>query len=174
MILEAGGKTVTQPADVSAVINEAKKDGRKAVLLRVKNGDDMHFVALAVNPRLTLTHGKTHDPERRRLFGRSARNRLFRSCSGRALGGVVVLSRWPASFLPPSRRRRQGGGRPGAISGLPFFHGIAYMSSMRILIIEDDSEAALYLVKAFREAGHVADHAPDGVEGYDKARDEGL
>src|SRR6185437_10338556 len=47
------------------------------------------------------------------------------------------------------------------------------MSSMRILIIEDDSEAALYLVKAFREAGHVAEYALDGVEGYAKARDEG-
>ena len=43
------------------------------------------------------------------------------------------------------------------------------MSSMRILIIEDDSEAALYLVKALREAGHVADYALDGVEGYEKA-----
>jgi two-component system OmpR family response regulator len=46
------------------------------------------------------------------------------------------------------------------------------MSDMRILIIEDDSEAANYLVKAFREAGHNADFALDGVEGYDKARDE--
>ncbi len=46
------------------------------------------------------------------------------------------------------------------------------MSDMRILIIEDDSEAANYLVKAFREAGHNADCALDGVEGYDKARDE--
>lgn len=46
------------------------------------------------------------------------------------------------------------------------------MSSMRILIIEDDSEAALYLVKAFREAGHLAEYALDGVEGYAKARDE--
>ncbi len=50
VILEAGGKTVNQPAEVSAVINEAKKAGRKAVLLRVKNGDDTHYVALAVNP----------------------------------------------------------------------------------------------------------------------------
>jgi two-component system OmpR family response regulator len=40
---------------------------------------------------------------------------------------------------------------------------------MRILIIEDDSEAAHYLVKAFREAGHVADHAADGLQGYDMA-----
>jgi two-component system, OmpR family, response regulator len=46
-------------------------------------------------------------------------------------------------------------------------------SVMRILIIEDDSEAAHYLAKALREAGHVADHAADGLEGYEKARDGG-
>mgnify|MGYP003352910403 CR=1 FL=1 len=39
----------------------------------------------------------------------------------------------------------------------------------RILIIEDDREAAAYLVKAFREAGHVADHAADGLDGYGMA-----
>ncbi len=44
-------------------------------------------------------------------------------------------------------------------------------SIMRILIIEDDTEAANYLVKALRESGHVADHAADGLEGYEKARD---
>jgi two-component system OmpR family response regulator len=42
---------------------------------------------------------------------------------------------------------------------------------MRILIIEDDREAASYLVKAFREAGHVADHAADGEEGLAMALD---
>ena len=46
------------------------------------------------------------------------------------------------------------------------------MSPMRILIVEDDVEAAQYLVKAFRESGHVADSARDGLEGYDMARDE--
>ena len=45
------------------------------------------------------------------------------------------------------------------------------MSDMRILVIEDDSEAAAYIVKAFREAGHGADRAGDGLEGYDMARD---
>ena len=45
-----------------------------------------------------------------------------------------------------------------------------YMSPMRILIVEDDAEAAQYLVKAFREAGHVADAANDGLTGYDMAR----
>jgi len=44
------------------------------------------------------------------------------------------------------------------------------MSYMRILIVEDDSEAANYMVKAFREAGHVADHVDDGLEGYARAR----
>ena len=42
---------------------------------------------------------------------------------------------------------------------------------MRILIIEDDKEAASYLVKAFREAGHVADHAADGLDGYAMAEE---
>ena len=45
------------------------------------------------------------------------------------------------------------------------------MSSMRILIIEDDRDAAAYLVKAFREAGHSVDHAADGVSGYDLAHE---
>jgi len=40
------------------------------------------------------------------------------------------------------------------------------MAAMKILIIEDDREAAAYLVKAFREAGHQPDHAGDGLEGY--------
>ena len=36
---------------------------------------------------------------------------------------------------------------------------------MRILLVEDDREAASYLVKALKEAGHVAEHAADGDEG---------
>ncbi|ACL60325.1 response regulator transcription factor [Methylobacterium nodulans] len=42
---------------------------------------------------------------------------------------------------------------------------------MRLLIIEDDREAASYLSKAFREAGHVADLAADGLDGYALARE---
>ena len=45
------------------------------------------------------------------------------------------------------------------------------LTPMRILIIEDDPDSAAYLVKAFREAGHMADHAADGLEGYAQARD---
>lgn len=40
---------------------------------------------------------------------------------------------------------------------------------MRLLLIEDDRDSADYLVKAFREAGHVADHAADGEEGLSLA-----
>ena len=45
------------------------------------------------------------------------------------------------------------------------------LAPMKLLIVEDDPEAAAYLVKAFREAGHVADTAPDGLEGYALARE---
>jgi two-component system OmpR family response regulator len=36
---------------------------------------------------------------------------------------------------------------------------------MRILIVEDDREAATYLVKALKEAGHSVEHAADGDDG---------
>ena len=42
---------------------------------------------------------------------------------------------------------------------------------MRILVIEDDRDAADYLVKAFREVGHVADAAHDGEDGLAMALD---
>src|SRR6201993_5449328 len=42
---------------------------------------------------------------------------------------------------------------------------------MRLLIIEDDRDAADYLVKAFRKVGHVADLAVDGEEGLAHALD---
>ncbi len=42
---------------------------------------------------------------------------------------------------------------------------------MHILVIEDDIEAAGWLVKGLREAGHVTDHAKDGEEGLEMARE---
>ena len=44
-------------------------------------------------------------------------------------------------------------------------------TTMRLLIIEDDRDAADYLVKAFREVGHVADSATDGEDGLALALD---
>lgn len=45
------------------------------------------------------------------------------------------------------------------------------MTSMKLLIIEDDAEAAGYLAKAFAEVGHAADIGADGLQGYALARD---
>ena len=36
---------------------------------------------------------------------------------------------------------------------------------MRFLLIEDDAQAAAYLVKGLKESGHLADHAADGEDG---------
>lgn len=41
---------------------------------------------------------------------------------------------------------------------------------MKILVIEDDGEAASFVKKAFAEAGHTADVAPDGETGYSLAQ----
>jgi two-component system OmpR family response regulator len=43
--------------------------------------------------------------------------------------------------------------------------------TMRLLVVEDDRDAADYLVKAFREVGHVADAANDGEDGLAMASD---
>ena len=36
---------------------------------------------------------------------------------------------------------------------------------MRVLVIEDDREAAGFLMKALKESGHFAEHAADGETG---------
>ncbi|HXD46566.1 MAG TPA: response regulator transcription factor [Pseudolabrys sp.] len=43
--------------------------------------------------------------------------------------------------------------------------------TMRLLVVEDDRDAADYLVKAFREVGHIADAATDGEDGLAMASD---
>jgi two-component system OmpR family response regulator len=40
---------------------------------------------------------------------------------------------------------------------------------MRFLLIEDDAQAAAYLVKGLKESGHLADHAADGEDGLNLA-----
>jgi two-component system, OmpR family, response regulator len=44
---------------------------------------------------------------------------------------------------------------------------------MRILVIEDDKEAAGYMLKGLSESGHVADHAADGEDGLAMASEGG-
>jgi serine protease Do len=50
VILDAGGKPVSSPDDVVKALDTARKDGRSAVLLRVRTGDNTHFLALPANP----------------------------------------------------------------------------------------------------------------------------
>jgi serine protease Do len=48
VILEAGGKPVSNPSELSDVFGAAKKDGKSVVLLRLKTGDGNRFVTLPV------------------------------------------------------------------------------------------------------------------------------
>ncbi len=46
VIVEIGGKSVSTPADVRDVVTSARTEGKRSVLVRVKKGDNMRFVAL--------------------------------------------------------------------------------------------------------------------------------
>ncbi|MCW6511776.1 Do family serine endopeptidase [Lichenifustis flavocetrariae] len=48
VILQANGKTVSRPADLTTAFSAAKQE-RKPVLLRVKSGDNVHYLALGAN-----------------------------------------------------------------------------------------------------------------------------
>ena len=49
VILEAGGKKVSEPGDVTKAIADARKDGKRSILVRVKSGGGTRFVALPVD-----------------------------------------------------------------------------------------------------------------------------
>jgi serine protease Do len=46
VILEVAGKTVSTPADVRTALADARAEGKRTVLMRVKSGDSTRFVAL--------------------------------------------------------------------------------------------------------------------------------
>jgi len=48
VILDVGGKSVNAPADVRKALNEAKADGKRTVLMRVKSDQGTRFVAVPV------------------------------------------------------------------------------------------------------------------------------
>jgi len=48
VILDVGGKTVSTPADIRQSLTDARKEGKHAVLFRVKSRDGTKFVALPV------------------------------------------------------------------------------------------------------------------------------
>jgi serine protease Do len=46
VILEAAGKSVSSPADVSSALEAAHADKRSTVLMRLRSGDASHYVAV--------------------------------------------------------------------------------------------------------------------------------
>ncbi len=48
VILEVGGKAVSAPADVRKALADARTDGKRTILMRVKSGEGTRFVALPV------------------------------------------------------------------------------------------------------------------------------
>jgi serine protease Do len=48
VILDVGGKTVSTPADVRKALGDARTEGKRSVLLRVKSGESTRFVALSL------------------------------------------------------------------------------------------------------------------------------
>jgi serine protease Do len=46
VILEVAGKPVSNPADIRKALEDARKDNKRTVLMRVKSGDNTRFVAL--------------------------------------------------------------------------------------------------------------------------------
>jgi serine protease Do len=49
VIIEVGQEPVAAPAEVAKRVAEAKKDGRKSVLLLLQRGDDLRFVAIRID-----------------------------------------------------------------------------------------------------------------------------
>lgn len=49
VILDVGGQAVTTPADVRKALGDARTEGKRSVLMRVKSGDAMKFVAIPLN-----------------------------------------------------------------------------------------------------------------------------
>jgi serine protease Do len=50
IILEAGGKPVQVPEDIGHALDAARSAGHHAILMRLKSGDPMRFVAVPVDP----------------------------------------------------------------------------------------------------------------------------
>jgi len=75
----------------------------------------------------------------------------------------------PASGGPRDPRRAVP---PSPVSNIPVKRvadfGVADLE-MKLLLIEDDLQAAEYLVKGLRESGYAIEHSPDGRDGLEKA-----
>jgi serine protease Do len=48
VILDVGGKSVGNAAELRSALSEAKSGGKKDVLMRIKNAESTHFVAVPI------------------------------------------------------------------------------------------------------------------------------
>ena len=48
VIIEVGNHAVSTPADVRKMVDEARTQSKRAILLRIKRGDAMSFVAVPI------------------------------------------------------------------------------------------------------------------------------
>ena len=46
IILDVAGKSVSEPADVRKALADARSEGKRAVLMRVKSGEGMRYLAI--------------------------------------------------------------------------------------------------------------------------------
>ena len=131
VILEVAGKAVSRPSEVTAAIDSAKSDGKKSVLMRVKNDNGTHFVALSTAGRLVrprpgsggaASPRPSPDPAAGRPAGRPAAVFSDAVLKGREAGSMTpreaASSRYgPAredGFAAGRRIRRQAGSRSPA------------------------------------------------------------
>lgn len=57
----------------------------------------------------------------------------------------------------------------GTLPSLPSPAGSPRTDCMKLLLIEDDLQAAEYLIKSLRDSGYSCEHSPDGRDGLEKA-----
>lgn len=82
-----------------------------------------------------------------------------------------VPARYGGAEELPVRQPMFQSGRSAAISFIPS-RNLIKLRPMKILIVEDDIQAAGFLIKAFGEAGHNPIHASDGEAGLALAQSE--
>ena len=183
------GKSVTSAGEVRDAITAARNDNKNSVLMRVKSGGSSRFVRCAFGQGITIYElegvAGISRPRRRRFPGGGpfARSHLVPfdgirpppSEGLRAVRSPSFTARFFQHVDPnPTWSTDQVAlhvqvGRAMVRESSVTDRNRHASPTMRLLIIEDDREAADYLVKAFREAGHVADLAGDGEEGLSLA-----
>ena len=95
VILEAGGIKVSKPSEITNVIASANKDGRKAILLRVKNDQGVRFVALGDRKSDGLNLGSSRRGWRRRSRPTSAGSDL----AARDVHDTACSSPWKPLYV---------------------------------------------------------------------------